>query len=674
MADGKNTWKLSPAGEVNAAALAEFGYGPLVAKVLAARGVSARADIARALGQDLPVCDPATMRDLPAAAARIREELERGGRITVFGDYDVDGLTASYLLWDWLRRRGADCGVYLPEREGEGYGMSAAALEKIASDGTALIVSVDNGITAVEEAALAARLGMDMVVTDHHTPGETLPDCCAVVDPHRADCPYENKELAGVGVAFKLLCLLDEGGEAAVMQRYGDMLALGTVADMCGVTGENRRLLAAAEPVLRQTKNPGLRALAAKAGCPQPRLIDIPYRLGPRLNAAGRMGSASMAFELLRSGDAAEAEANAEVLAQLNARRQAVENRIAAEAEAMVDPAAVERERGIVLRGDGWKLGVLGIVAAKLVERHGVPVILATEDGGVLKGSARTAGEYDLYGAMQRAAEGIGLCGGHRAAAGIKMEPARFDEFRRRFLAVTAAEAAGGEGRVVEADCEAEPSELTTANVAALERLAPFGPGNRQPAFCLRDVRVASVSPTKTGRHTRLTLEKGGAVLTAFWFGRGLEAIDVGPGDLIDLIVSAEIEEYRGLKSVRCVVTDAMLSGERATERLRALLSGQREPLPPPSREACAVVWSALAGQTGPLSARTLLRRVVRRREMDSLTVLAALEAFAEAGLVTGPDCRRLAFGETADVALPDRGGEKAALWETAVFKAFQRS
>lgn len=650
----------------------EFDIGPLVERVLVSRGLTERDDVAQALGVGLPSWDPFLMKDMDRAVERIRRELAGKGRITVFGDYDVDGLTSAYILSHWLSSRGAECSVYIPEREGEGYGMSREALERIAAGGTGLIVSVDNGINAVEEAALARELGMDMVVTDHHTPGAVLPDCCAVVDPHRADCPYPNKHLAGVGVAFKLLCALEDGNEASLIGRYGDMLALGTVADVCEVTGENRRLLTAAEPVLRSTGNYGLRALAAKCSCPEPSLGDIGFRLAPRLNAAGRMGSAADALRLLQSKDPAEAEANAELLCHANSRRQSVETKIMAEATLMAEEENVAECRGLVLYSESWKLGVLGIVAAKLAERAGVPVIMLAKENGLLKGSARSGGDYDVFSAMSRAAEGIALCGGHRAAAGIKLAPEKLPEFKKRFLDITSREIApGGLCAFIEADATVEPGDVDFRSVSELERLAPFGPGNRQPVFCMRDARLASVASMGEGKHSRLTLEKGAGRLGAVWFGSSAEKLGFRENDFADAVFTADINEFRGVKNVRLTLKDMEHSFDRAVEEFKGLLSGGTVSYPPPDREVCGAVWQTVASGAIGVTAEQLMRRVCRLRPVGYLELLACLEAFCQSGLTSGPEFRLWTADEVIDIVPAPPTGKKAALWETDIFKAF---
>ncbi|MGN1451026.1 MAG: single-stranded-DNA-specific exonuclease RecJ [Eubacteriales bacterium] len=650
----------------------EFGIGALAERVLVSRGITEKNAVAEALGICLPEYDPFLMKDMDRAVERIRLEIEKKGKITVFGDYDVDGLTSAYILSDWLSANGADCMVYIPEREGEGYGMSGEALARIAQGGTTLVVSVDNGINAVEQAKTAKELGMDMVVTDHHTPSEMLPECCAVVDPHRADCPYPNKALAGVGVAFKLICALENGDEASVMARYGDMLALGTVADVCEVTGENRRLLTAAEKVLKNTKNPGLRALAAKCGCPSPGLSDIGFRLAPRLNAAGRMGSASDAMRLLQSPDAAQAEANAEFLCLANSRRQSIETKIAAEAETLAAEEDLGTAHALVLRGDDWKLGVIGIVAAKLADRFGVPVILMARENDILKGSARSGGDYDIFSAMSRAGDGIASCGGHRAAAGIKLPPENFGEFKRRFLEITSAEIpSAGLTATVEADAEVEPGDISFASVAELERFAPFGQGNSQPVFCLRDMRIVQCAPMGDGRHSRLTLERDGARLGAVWFGASVQQLGYCSGDFADLVFTADINEFRGVKSVRLTVKDMCLSEERAMEQYRGLLSGGTRPENAPSREDCAAVWNELKTAWGTTTTDALLKKVCRVRSVGILPFLAILRAFEESGLTCGPEYREWSLSEKITIEPANRSGEKVQLWNTEIFKAF---
>ena len=650
----------------------EFNIGPLVERVLVSRGITERDEVAMSLGIGLPTYDPFMMKDMDKAVNRINKALENKEHITVFGDYDVDGLTSAFILSDWLENKGAPCDVYIPEREGEGYGMNRDALEKIAEEGTTLIVSVDNGINAVEEAKAAGEMGMEMVVTDHHTPGAVLPDCCAVVDPHREDCPYPNKNLAGVGVAFKLLCALEGGNESRLIEKYGDMLSLGTIADVCEVTGENRRLLTECEPVLRSTKNYGLRALSAKCSCPEPTLGDIGFRLGPRLNAAGRMGSAIEALKLLKSADPAVAEMNADFLCQANSRRQSVETKIVSEAEMLVEDEDIENNRGLVLYSEEWKLGVLGIVASKLADKYGIPVIMLANENGLLKGSARSGGDYDVFSAMSRAAEGIASCGGHRAAAGIKLAPENLSEFKKRFLAITSAEIPyGGLCSCIEIDSEVCPADINYSSVVELERLAPFGQGNRQPVFCIKDTRLASVASMGDGKHSRLTVEKGKMNFSAVWFGNSAQKLGYMNGDYADLVFTADINEFRGVRSVRLTLKDMAFSEERAMEEFKALLSGGTCSALPPCREVCGVVWNEIKARSGEMTARELMHRVSRTVQIGCLELLAILRAFNEAGLTVGPSFEEWRFDEKISIIPSETAGQKVALWETDIFKAF---
>ncbi|MBQ1955008.1 MAG: hypothetical protein II350_04660, partial [Clostridia bacterium] len=533
-------------------------------------------------------------------------------------------------------------------------------------------VSVDNGINAVEEAVSAREMGMEMVVTDHHTPGAVLPDCCAVVDPHREDCPYPNKNLAGVGVAFKVLCALEGGKEDLLIQKYGDMLSLGTIADVCEVTGENRRLLTKSEPVLRATKNFGLRALAAKCSCPEPTLGDIGFRLGPRLNAAGRMGSAIEALKLLKSADPAVAEANAEVLCHANSRRQSVETKIVSEAEKLAEDENVENDRALVLYSEDWKLGVLGIVASKLADKYGIPVIMLANENGLLKGSARSGGDYDVFSAMSRAAEGIASCGGHRAAAGIKLPPENLGEFKKRFLAITSAEIPfGGLCSCIEIDSEVSPEDISYASVTELERLAPFGQGNRQPVFCMKDALLANVASMGDGRHTRLSAEKGRMNFSAVWFGNSAQKLGFLNGDYADLVFTADINEFRGVRSVRLSLKDMAFSEARAMEEYRCLISGGKCRDLPPSRETCAAIWNEIKNRPGEMTARELLHRVRRCVNVSCLELLATLRAFNESGLTDGPEFSLWRFDEKISIIPSPPTGQKAALWDTEIFKAF---
>ena len=619
---------------------ASYRLSPLLRRCLEARGIVDSASIASATGVGAPFSDPLLIDGMQAAKTCIRAALANGEKITVYGDYDVDGVTATYLLSSALRRLGADCGVYIPDRVGEGYGMNREAVEKIASDGTKLIVTVDCGVTAVAEIALAYELGMRVVVTDHHEPKEILPICEAIVDPKRA--PRDGSsyyDLSGVGLAFKLASAL-LGDCETVFAEYGDVIALGTVADVVSLTMENRRIVSQGLEQLLYTKNYGLAALNRAAGfCDATHTAtDVAYKLTPKLNAAGRMRSALEALKLLESDSDDAAERQAALLCALNTERQSEEKRVSSDAEAalLADPAP---KAAIVLCGEQWKHGVVGISAAKLAEKYGCPTVLFAPDGDVIRASARSVEGFDLVEALVRATEGIGICGGHKMAAGVTLPVEHFEEFRKRFEAICRAERTQANGVPLVIDCETSPQELTEENITDLSRMEPFGAGNEKPIFAMRDVCIEDMIAIGAGKHVRMVVSSGGRRMNVLAFRRRRERMEYRIGDMIDVAFTAEVESYRGISSVKLILVDlrpseALQAEEEVAVRLwKAAVDGYpAEQLAFPSRRTLGTLWrrvTELAAE-GPITPAL----VCAGTDANAVETMLALTVFTQAGLL----------------------------------------
>ena len=484
-----------PRPEVTALASA-LGLSETTASVLVRRGYSDPAHARAFLEADIPEHDPFLLGDMEAACAAIRAAIADGKPICVHGDYDVDGICATALAVTVLRELGAEVSWHLPSRFEEGYGLSGETLTRLAGEETGLVLTVDCGITAVEEVAHAKELGLDVVVTDHHRPGETLPDC-PVVATRPSDYPFP--ELCGTGVVYKLAQALG----AADLDRRLDLVALATVADVVPLLDENRGLVAAGLKRLAVTTNPGLRALMGAARV-DPATVDagaIGFRLAPRINAAGRLGHPGTALELLLTDDPKEADRLAGELETLNRDRQAVEDRILREALAQVAewPEAKQRRRGYVLAGEDWHRGVIGIVASRLVERFHRPVVLIAGGDEEWTGSGRSIPAFDLHGALGACAGLLGRWGGHRAAAGLSIRPENVEAFAEAFAARAAEDLAEEDlAPVVRVDAVVRGTELTLDLCAELERLAPFGLGN--PGVTLARGRLRALRARRGGR------------------------------------------------------------------------------------------------------------------------------------------------------------------------------
>ena len=505
-------WSTAPVCPGGRLALEAAGVPSLLALVLSARGVES-ADQARRLldpaGETL--LDPMGMAGMDRAAARVRLALERKESIAVYGDYDVDGITSTCLLLDVLTRRGGQVTAYIPDRLEEGYGLNREAAERLARAGVSLIITVDCGITAVEEVAYAKELGMDVVITDHHACKDTLPPAQAVVNPQRPDCPYPFKGLAGVGVALKLaMAVAGPEGADAVFADYCDLAAVGTVADVMPMTGENRAIVRAGLERLNPARRTGFAHLIRCAGVEDKPVTatSIGYLLAPRINAAGRMGQADVARELLLTQDDARAELLAQQLCELNRRRQTIEGDIFDQCVQRLDR---EPQSGvIVLAGEQWHQGVVGIVASRLTEKYGCPAFMICLDHGLGKGSCRSWGDVNLFRLLTAAAPLLESFGGHALAAGFTVREENIPALAQ-CLREELRRTSGGAvlPSVLEVDAAVPPQLLTVPEVEALDRLEPCGTGNPRPLLSLSGAQVQFFSQVGRGRHLKLRRSAG---------------------------------------------------------------------------------------------------------------------------------------------------------------------
>ena len=509
-------WRTAACDPAARRSMERAGVPPLAALTLCARGLDtvekARSFLDAGRGQLL---EPRLMKDMDAAAARVRRALEQGEQIAVYGDYDVDGITATCLLTDFLRSEGGEVVPYIPDRMEEGYGLNREAVAALHAQGVGLIITVDCGITAVEEAAYAAALGVDVVITDHHECKEALPAALAVVDPRRPDCPYPFKCLAGVGVALKLVLAL--GGperREELLRKYADLAAIGTVADVMSLTGENRTIVRLGLAELRRTRRPGLKALLREAGLEEKPLssTSVGYTLAPRINASGRMGCAALAGELLLTGDPVRGEELARQLCTLNRERQAIEAGIYAQCLERADALPRSRRHALVLAGEHWHQGVVGIVASRLAERYACPAFMICLQDGKGKGSCRSFAGFNLFAALEHCAPLLEGFGGHALAAGFTIKEENIPAFAAAMNDYVSA-ATGGREMVSVLDVDGElddPGLLTLEGVEGLDLLEPYGAGNPKPVFSLSGCLISAMSGVGGGRHLKLKLSAGG--------------------------------------------------------------------------------------------------------------------------------------------------------------------
>jgi single-stranded-DNA-specific exonuclease len=516
----EGTWRMTPCPRPEVTALAgELGLSETTASVLVRRGYGDPGKARAFLAAELPGHDPFLLGNMEEACSAIRGAIAAGKPICVHGDYDVDGICATALAVTVLRDLGAEVAWHLPSRFEEGYGVSRDTMARLAEEGCGLVLTVDCGITAVDEVAEAKAAGLEVVVTDHHRPGETLPDC-PVVATRPSEYPFP--ELCGTGVVYKLAQALGAGG----LDRRLDLVALATVADVVPLLDENRGLVAAGLRRLAVTSNPGLRALMEAARV-DPATVDagaIGFRLAPRINAAGRLGHPGTALELLLTDDPKEADRLAGELETLNRDRQAVEDRILREALAQFAewPEAKQRRRGYVLAGEDWHRGVIGIVASRLVERFHRPVVLIAGGEEEWTGSGRSVPAFDLHRALGACASLLGRWGGHRAAAGLSIRPENVEAFAEAFAARAAEELAEDDlAPVVHVDAVARGTELNLGLCEELERLAPFGLGNPGVTLLAVGCELSELGAVGEGKHLKLAVKADGARSGAIAFGQG---------------------------------------------------------------------------------------------------------------------------------------------------------
>lgn len=574
-------WEVRPLDKERAAAFAQtYGVPFFLAMLMNIRGLDDAAHLREFLGEGEPLSDPFLLKDMDKAAARITHAVDNMEKIAVYGDYDADGVTSTAMLYSYLETRGADVIFYIPQREGEGYGMNIGAVEYLKEQGVSLIVTVDNGISSVQEVARANELGIDVVVTDHHRPQEILPDAVAVVDAYRSDDTSPYKHFSGVGIAFKLLMALEDGaGDVEdLLEAYSDLAAIGTIGDIVPLTGENRTLIRAGLERLSQSDRPGVQALLENAGIAGKALTstNVAFTLVPRINATGRMGAPERAVRLLISGYEEEAEVLSEEICADNEERRRVEAEIAEAAFADIEAKGYMKDRVVVVDGENWHHGVIGIVASRVTERCGKPCMIISRGETEAKGSGRSIEGFSLFEAICACGDLLIKFGGHPMAAGITLKPENIEAFRKRINQYAAEHFPQMPTQTVTLDCKLNPAALSVSMAQSLTQLEPFGNGNPQPVFGLFNMELSNVTPVGGGGHLRLTLEKNGAVITAMRFNTKPEALPYHIGDKIDLAVQLEAREFRGQPSLTVIVRDMKFAAFNTEKNIASLASFEK--------------------------------------------------------------------------------------------------
>ncbi len=629
--------------------------------------------------------DPFALPDMDRAVSRILEAVENHEKIVIYGDYDVDGVTSVSSLLLYLRECEADVSYYIPNRVGEGYGMSPSSVHKLAEGGTNVIVTVDTGITAVEEAKLVAEAGMTLIITDHHECYQTLPEAYAIVNPKRPDCEYPFKELAGVGVVFKLLCALEsirhpELTIGRCVQRigrtYGDLVAIGTVADVMPIRDENRLIVSYGLSVIEMDPRPGiielLDATRSESRSSTKKKVTaglIGFTIAPRLNAAGRIRNAALAVDLFLSPDCETARPIAKELCDINKERQNEENKIVDEARAQIKKTDLQKEPVIVLGDETWHHGVIGIVSSRITERFNCPSILISFEGAdnahdpddpaygeaIGKGSGRSVKGMNLAEALGECADLLEKYGGHELAAGLTIKRKNLAAFCERINAYARERLQNIDPTpLVEAECELIPADITMQQAQELYYLEPYGVSNPQPQFYMKEILLTDIAEVGGGKHTRLTLRVGGSTISAMCFRKTMAELDIFPGDVLDLIFLLDINDFQGNKTVQLIVKDVRLTenilhtNSAELETYQSLLAGEMDlPLTHmeisayiPTRDDCGVLYTLLRRELrlehSVYSVRALQHLLRTRGRMYSYTkIMLMLRVLSELCLIT---------------------------------------
>ncbi len=620
----------------------------LCADVLVSRGIKDLKEAAELIRTEEPE-SPFEVKDMEKAVDIINEAVESGRKICIYGDYDCDGITSTVMIYSYLECLGADVSYYIPERE-EGYGLNNYAIDKIAEDGTELIITVDNGISAIEEAKYIKECGMTLIITDHHQPGVTLPQADAIINPHRKDCNSEFKYLCGAGVVLKLIAALDGGDYEMALEQFGDLTAIGTVADIVSLTSENRFIVERGIQLIKNTENCGLIALMKVAG-----LIDedgeyknvtsndIAFMIAPRINAAGRFGSPTLAVRLLLCDDPDEAEELAEELNRLNTERKAEEQKITnCIFDVINENPSMLAERVLVFSGDGWHHGVIGIVASKMLERFGKPCFIITQEGEMSRGSARAFGEFSVFECLTSCTELLEKFGGHQGAGGFSLRTSDVSAFTDAIQKYALEKHEVMPVLTIHAEKLLLPQDITLKNIEGLSILEPFGEGNRQPVFALAGAVIQDIFPLSSGVHTKLILNYGGAVLSAVLFRLKIENAPFKKGEKWDFITKLDINEYGGKRTISLNINDYRKSGINQESFFAAFCAYEKymrkETLPQhyykrmcPERDELVRVYSGIGENTNSVMS---LYSKVGTSDLNFCKFKVCLDIFREMGLV----------------------------------------
>ncbi len=638
-------WLLAKTDKELAKSLAEeCDIDAFTALIAASRGYTDAAALEEFLSDEPNISDYRELADIEKAAQVINQSIENDELIAVYGDYDCDGVTATALLVDYLRGRGARVIYYIPDRILEGYGMHGESVKALYDKGVNTIITVDNGIAAVKEIDLANSLGMTVVVTDHHLPQEVLPNAAAVVDPHRVDCPSTFKNICGVAVAFKLVCAMEEKPAEQLLPYYADLVGIGTIGDVMPLIGDNRSAVKMCLRVLKYSNKlrKGISALLQISGVSRDAVTSekIAFSVVPRINAAGRMGDAKRAVELLLSEDIKEALTVSDTLDRENGARQEKERKIFAEAVKIIENNGYNHQRIIVVQGENWHSGVVGIVAGKLCEFYGKPAIVLTVENDLAFGSGRSFNGFELFDAVNFASHLTVQFGGHALACGVTLKTENIDAFRQRVNEF--AEGSTCAVPTLELDCRLNPAALSISLAENIKALEPFGMGNPQPVFALCNVTLNRITPIANGKHLRLLFSKETASFQCLLFGVTEDKFPFSVGDTLNLAVTLDINLFGGEENLSVFVKGIRLSDLKEDEYFRCqalydeLKIGKMADFSPinPTRDEVGIVYKTV--MQGTISAEKLKQKLFPT--LSHFKTQVAIDALLELSLLSGSE------------------------------------
>ena len=542
----------------------KYKINKLLATILANRGITTEESIRLFLNPTRDdFHDPFLITDMEKAVERIITAINKKEKITIYGDYDVDGITSITVLKSFLRDRGIEVDTYIPNRLDEGYGLNNSAIDKIKNKGCELMITVDCGISAIDEVNYANSLGIEVIVTDHHEAGNEIPKALAVIDNKRKDSTYPFRELAGVGVVFKLIQALSIKLNLKEEEylKYLDIVCIGTISDIVPLVDENRVITKLGLMLVRQTRNIGLQAVLKSSGYSKIDSNTISFGVAPRLNACGRMGKADEALKLFLSKNVNEVIQLSKELNDFNRERQEKEKEIYENAIAQIEKEHLDEKNTIILRGKNWHHGVIGIVSSKITEKYFKPsILLSFEENEIGKGSGRSIPGFDLHEALMQCLDVIEKFGGHAMAVGITVREEHFDEFREKFENIAISKHIEEILPIINIDAKINLSDINKEMVESLKELEPFGEGNKMPIFAFKNLKIDSIRALSEGKHLKLTLKDNNTIVSAIGFNLGHMVEEYRIGDKIDVVGVLEINSYNGVENLQINIKDIMKS------------------------------------------------------------------------------------------------------------------